>query len=624
MLLKKEAAQSWGALIALFVLMWLVVGVNWLAVDHDAVAPSPLEAVARGLMLYLPIAGLILGHRIVVLEYHGRTQRFLEALPIQRHHMVLAKYLFGLTVLFGLCLTAFAVSAGFSGEATGRFLGLLALRYFAHSAALWSTLFAMGLLGRFRLAAYVALATALYLLDGVTPFELSRFGPVTLVDPMLLVYERTDFPARALLESAGVALGFLAVALGLALVREGTTAEVLARRASQREKSALALFVIASLVIASVVEAKKPKTPFAFSSSTVVRGARSDTSIMYGLSELAPHAHKLAAELDTLVTRLEQELGIDDYPPIRVAHSSVTAAREIRNKFLPDADGIFLEFDLGERAFLVPLLYEAAHAGLIWTTDGQAAFEPQHWLLDGYSTFVAAEQVPEVRERLWLAALVATRHAEIDAERLLAWEQILERLGEQLANALAFALVDELVTRHGRDTLRRLARTLLAQHSATALGAWLERRREPPLVGLERIVGRPWQEVVEQWLAALERRRGEPAWAARLSELTSPRAQLELNEDGAALSIDYELAGPASAEPRECALRHQALAPYDLSTGESSLEREEIEWAARVPRVSGRLRGRYGSGQRVLVALECWVPRLGANERLLSRRLTLP
>jgi hypothetical protein len=67
---------------------------------------SAYDGLRTFLRYFAPVLTAVLCHRLVVLEYQGQTQLFLEGLPLSRTRMLVVKYLFGLGVALGLVLLA--------------------------------------------------------------------------------------------------------------------------------------------------------------------------------------------------------------------------------------------------------------------------------------------------------------------------------------------------------------------------------------------------------------------------------------------------------------------------------------------------------------------------------------
>jgi ABC-type transport system involved in multi-copper enzyme maturation permease subunit len=622
---RKELAQHALAVAGMAVLLGLLGLVHWIDVHDDPMATSRLDAAGRALLMFVPIGGLILGHRLVVREYHAGTQLFLEALPMRRWEFVLAKHTFGLAVLGALALLLLTVIAFAAGEGRPIPLFIAGVRALGYVAAWWTVLFTLGLLGRLRVPTYIGLAIALYLLQSTTAFEIQRFGPFELIDPTTFVHERETLPTRPLLQTSVLTVAFLVLALGLSLIREGSVAEMLARRASQREKSALTVLLVAAVMLIVVLEDKQKRHPFEFSSEAVRKSARDDVAVMYGWPELEPRAVLLVEQLERMSQRLERELGIGRRPPIRVAHQSTLDGHDIREERLPDADGVLLQANLGAQSFeAADLLQTTAHASFGWVTGGRATHEPDHWLLDGFAGWWVAEQLPEARERLRLRGLVAARFVDVRPEVIARWEHVMETVNEQLANGLAFTAIDLLGERHGRRAVIELARARFAKPVPSDIRGWLWARDNPLEERFAAVTNEPWSDFVRVWREELAQKSAQGPLADLLRRIPQARATLRVKGGTTGAEIVYELAGEASANERECVLLHSETRPYDQFMASDRLDRQVIRWAAGERRVLGRLRGRYGRGQRVFAALECEAPELGAPVRLLTVRANVP
>jgi hypothetical protein len=469
---------------------------------------------------------------------------------------------------------------------------------------------------------YVAAAIALFVLERASGFEIERFGPLALVDSTL-VYERERLPARQLAHTALLSCAFLGVALGLSLIREGSVAEVLARRASQREKSAFVVFLAVAMMVAGTATEKQQAKPFEFTSPHVRKSARADVSIMYGWPELEPSAATLLLALERASSRFEEELGFVGRPPIRVAHQSTLPARESRQQALPDADGVLIETNLAPESLdAAEVLYTAAHASFIWTTGGRASLEPEHWFLDGFSAWWVAEQLPAERERLWLRGLVVAQHGSIVPATVAGWEQLMQTEGEAMVNGLAFTAVASLVERYGRAVVIELGRKRLVAPSRNGLWAFL--RAEPLSEQVTRLTGIGWADFVTVWREDLLRKSSQGSLSHRLRALPRLEARLSIEASATGPRIVYELTGEPPIAPRDCALLHTVTKPYDVFVASEQMQREAATWPAGKAKLTGDLRGQYGSGQRVFLAVECYLPELGASRRLKALRATLP
>jgi hypothetical protein len=66
------------------------------------------------------------------------------------------------------------------------------------------------------------------------------------------------------------------------------------------------------------------------------------------------------------------------------------------------------------------------------------------------------------------------------------------------------------------------------------------------------------------------------------------------------------------------------MPPYDLAVPFVALQTAALPWAPGASTITGRVRGRYQSGQRVFAAIDCPLPGLDRYLRLDARRLEIP
>src|SRR3954465_1544595 len=150
-LLQKELQQHGWVLAGLTLLLALAFFILKVSLEKVARVLSSLEGLAAFAKGPLGAAAPYLGERLVVQENYGRTQRFVEAMPIRRGHFDLVKAAFG---LFWLELWAFAalllsLKIAAAHEPIGRrFALVLAARLGAYVLALWGAAFLLGFFGR--------------------------------------------------------------------------------------------------------------------------------------------------------------------------------------------------------------------------------------------------------------------------------------------------------------------------------------------------------------------------------------------------------------------------------------------------------------------------------------------
>jgi hypothetical protein len=612
--------QLWVLLGLAFLYAFLGLGA-WIGATKDGAATSQMSALPTVLRVFAPLLALIQAHYTVVREYRQQTQLFVEALPLRRWQVPLSRLCFGLFTQVALAGALWLVVALASGETALRFLAITGVRTLAFVAVCWLVAFGLATLGRLRWVAYITLLIACYIpyQQGV---ELSRFGPFALLDPLSFPYERVSFPVRPLLECAALgALGLL-LGVGLPLLHEGSMAEVLARRASTGEKAGFWVVIALQFLLAQALEREQQREPFAFTDSAVLTSERQDVQIQYGAAELEPRARSLLDVLERLAEGLVAELGLAAPPPLRVAHNASLERDEVRTASEAVGAGVLLEANLGAQGFeLGEVSFLAAHHSFLTLSKGRALFEPNHWFTDGFAAYWAPPAEPEARDARWLDVLVARRKLTLSEPELAAWERLWEQLGEEAVVSIGFTLVDVLAQRRGRESVLALARALLARPTVENGLDWLLARGADLPGALAQLTGESWPELAAAHRAQLELE--AQRLAAPLAAIPALAASLAVERTDVGNDIVYQLSGPAPATARECELRHQRLAPYDLAVG-GTLPKQSIPWAAGAPSVEGRLRGRYAEGDRVFASVDCRLPGLRRKVRLAASRLEVP
>jgi hypothetical protein len=625
----KELREHLVAGIALFGLLFVALCFQLLFAAAGAQNMTLLQPYALYLWTFVPIAGVVLGNRLVVSEYYGRTQLFLEALPIRRWELLLVKFVLGLVVLQAAVLGALLISAVLSAKSEpvgGRFLWILSVRSAGFGLCLWSFLFVMGLLGKLRIPLYLMLGILLAVLSASTNWEPGRFGPFALAHLDTLPLEREVLPTGALLESLAVSGGCLAVAVGLGLMREGSVAEVLARPMSQREKSLAGIVVLGFMFALMVLDEKTTKDPFQFDEDDpVVRAEGVDVEVLYGEDDARPDAEALLAILARDVTELGDLLGRDDLPVLRVALRETLDGRTFEQAELEKLDGVLLranfrrtaEWDeLGFRAYAVGRLLRAA-------TAGRAEFEPQAWVVDGFSRWWAErnDATPPAARPSLLRALHATAGGSPTEADLGGWYRTRERLGLPVAEGVAASGFWSLQRQGGKLAVHGLAKSLYGEEPPEDARATLRDWSTPFPQRFLQATGLEHGTFLRDWGLDLQRLRAQPPVAAALAKLPQGQATLATATDvGAIRHLDYAFSFQRPPPPgTPIALLHLELGPHDELLDPRELRRQEHTWPSQGRESRHRLT-RYGAGTRVFVALEVESPALGCPVRLLAER----
>ncbi len=516
-----------GALMGLSLLLALCWLLAALIFNQQARTLSVLQLVPRFAMLPLGAAALYLGHRLVVAENYGRTQRFVEALPVHRGHLLLVKAGFGLVLLLlwaGAALAAGLAMSRADGEPlSGRFVAILTARLGLYVFALWGAVFLLGWFGRLRLLLGLGVVVAVVLLDRQTAWQMQEFGPFALVVDDRFAFERDHFPTRALIETALLGAACFAAAWSLGRVREGSVVEALARPLSARELSALVLVGAGVALAFTALDPDTPATPYAFTTDKVWRAPGGDPTleIAYLEDDLQPAAARLGAQLAPTLRAFGPALGWPGpRPPVRLVHGPEVRPSRPRPVQTDAQLGTALRVNLGALDAGEPAATFAAHVlhQLIWArTRGRAGSEPRHWLLDGFTQHFAehgtatSDPPPDAREQTMLRALVAAEllgFSEASAEQhLAAYYQTTERLGDELTLALMASGWRVLQAQVGRARTLALARAAFEREGTGDVRDFIHDRRHPVPALFEQATGWSWPEFLRRWTG----RTGPPA-----------------------------------------------------------------------------------------------------------------
>src|SRR5213594_4110831 len=192
LVLKELREHGWVVL-----LLWLGCALGLLVflkrAERDG---SPFVAFGYLAAVFGPLLSLAVTNRLVVREYGGRTQLFLETLPVTRACVVATKWMLGAgATLFPIAAALVATAALGSGRVllSARFMTLLAARSLSFVLWFYALSFVVSLLGRFRFVAWGLLLTGLVALDSLTQLPMERLPPFNLVSSGI-AFERVTLP----------------------------------------------------------------------------------------------------------------------------------------------------------------------------------------------------------------------------------------------------------------------------------------------------------------------------------------------------------------------------------------------------------------------------------------------
>jgi hypothetical protein len=602
-LLRKELREHGVVLIGLFALS----AVGFVAAAHEAAdSGSAFVALRQFAIGGGLLTSLVVNHRLVVREYSGRTQLFLEILPITRRRVVSVKYLLGaalVTVPVAMALASSAFAAARFEPLTPRYVGIVGARAIAFALILHALAFLAAFLGRFRVGLWMALLLGSFTLDlkGLDTAQL----PLSRLVGERMPFERHVVPWGDLGLAAVAVAVLVAAAFALALARDGSVAAQLARRMRPREKVFFACAGLGYLFVLFLLEDHRVRPRFDLSQT--VRQTVGETIVGVSPGEGLDEAKAtslglvLAEDLDDL----RRWLALKEMPAVFVLPRRGLDPEVFLRARLSNTDGVVIQAALADPALDVRELRAFVVGQVVaWHGRNRAFREPRRLLLDGLARYWLdrAQPDPEARE----GPRAALALSSVDASSLGRWLSTRERLGPCVADALAGRLLHVIARRLGPARFQVLLREALGGRPPDDARALLGERDVGALLLAHGVPG------LEVLLSELRAELGpdvseEVSRIARMSP--SARAHRVTNTD---FDIHVSLVGEGG-EPVTFALYHAELGPW---TGE--LDREDL---ARFDAAGeGILPATFSAGARLFTAFEVRQPALRCSVRLGATR----
>jgi len=591
-------------------------------------------------VVFVPFAFAV-GNRLVVTELYGRTQLFLEALPMGRAEPFVVKWLLGVSLLMGIALASLVCAiavASFREPIDLGFVSSLLSRTVVFTLTLWAFLYTMGQLGKLRVPLYLVLGLVLVILASTTELELMRFGPFALVGPDLAT-SRAGVPWTEVLTSLALMLAFVAVGAALAFVREGSIQEVLSKPMSSRERAMVGIATCAVLIVWSGLQPEPQPEPYRMSGDNVLRASSVPLLIGHGTESGRADAEALLARLEPSLVALASAMGWSALPESRVVFRGSLDGRTFETAELRAGDGALVRANF--RASATPDL-EGLEAALVRAliddrSNGRARFEPQGWARAGFPLWwarcgphrTAGPDCTLSAERRATAQL-ALHAAEdggrgVDPARIAAWDTLREREGERVAESLAGTGMVTLARLGGREAPALLARSLFSTWASDDSRVVLSTILAPPRERVREAARIHDVSFHHQWQDDLVRDRDGPEVRALLGRVSPrPTATLTIVEGAASqrvLAIDVQVPW-ARTEGVVVSVLTETLPPFDTIVEPWDLRRDQFVLGASEPARHIELTGRISRGDRVLVIVDVEDPRsgLGAPTRLLAER----
>lgn len=632
-LTEKELREHWLAMLFLFLFVFGMFLLNFVAAILQESSVSTLEIHRSFVSFYCTLTAFYLGHRLIVVEFYGRTQLFLESLPLRRWEILLTKYLIGLKVLLLISTVSLALTAWYASRTEPvewAFVQLLVARTVLFLHCVWSFCFLMGLLGRLRVPIYILIVLVTSSLTQFTEFQLGHFGPFVLVDSQMC-FERLVWPRSAMFVTLCLSMFMTILAFVLGTIKEGSLTEVLSQSMSQKEKTAAGVIVLSGLAMFGYFEERKTKDPFAFASdSALVQSGANEApiAILYMDETVKPDAEVLCRELIRLLGDFAVAMGkkAEDLPKLHLAYRSTLDGATYEKAQLKNTHGLLIRANFRRRRawrrdkFLAYVLEQL----IAFQTKDRAYFEPKRWLLDGFCHWFVEIREPAKRRLSELRAVYLLKSESLTRAQLRSWEQARERCGPEMAEAWATVGFHVMDKSYGRDRVLSLARSVFAREASKDIREFIYESRHPLPVLVEQALGVSLDELILAWRAGLEKLKGRAEIERELAQVGDSKVTLRVSsEDLQAFRFRVEFS-EALKDTVTLQLLHDDIGPFDWPFKRRDLRVEEWSVAAGRTDFECQLRGRYGSGSRVFLCFEQDCEVLRCPRRLFVKRISLP
>lgn len=616
-LVLKELREHRWVLLAL----WLSSAIGLAGLLHAAKDEgSPLVAFRTSIFLLGGLSILTLANRLVVREYTGRTQLFLETLPVSRAQVVAVKWLTGASLLAIPMAAGFLVTLHIAAAQvvlTSRFIQLIAVRSGTFLLFGYSLAFFIALTGRYRYVLWGSLILGAFAVDTYAQFPIEQWSPIAVVSKSL-VFERLEFPIADLMIAWLITAILIVATFILSLAGEGSLVLALSQRMPPRERVAVTVAAISLVSLLGQLDARKPKPAFKLHDAVISGAGASQVAVGRtgkGTNLTAkPLADKMSSDLHELQTYLSLSAG----PGMFVLPDASIDSDVFLRATLPSSDGVVVRGAIGAEHFdQEEFRAYAVEQALEWYTHGRARQEDRRWLLDGFTQWWIARASSTRQDQLTQRAALAARMLHFESThldvQLRHWLVVREQLGDCLSEALAWRAVALLVQDVGPDRFRQLTTALFGRHLPDdARAAFLEssfndawRRADAPA----------FPTFAEGLRAALQ------ADQVRVAVIPDAIVQKPVIFQAAAMrggafEVHYRL-GAINATNPPFAVRYAEIGPW-----QPELDRETL---ARVDAIrSGVLPRSFQRGAILFTAIELRDTHLACTLRLGARRWELP
>lgn len=511
-LICKELRQHGGLMLTLGLVALGATQVVQVAMSLNGMSGSDFFGLGIALTSILPLCCLILGHRLVVIEFRDKTQLFLEALPVSRWKMIAVKYVLGLVCALGCGFAALALTWWQAGAGEGlseRFLEILLARTGLWVAFVYTFFFTMGFLGRYRMPVFIVLYFAVVLAAEGTRIAVGDFPPFMLVDLQTFGFERDRFPVADLIWTGGITLAFLGTSFAMGLVREGSVASMLGEKMSHKEKMLVGGLIAAAISAAATLSMKHPE-PFVLPDAVTEEREGVVVSVASPLERKVDQEVVLAAALVEEMAGVKRWLGAEDWPEIFVVEreDDFEEGSFFRLGDLEEEAGVLLYADYRNEEFPDERFMRfVLRACLEEISAGRVKRESKKWMFHGllrrWWERGRPEDEAEVPSKRIAKARKAVEMEGLEEDDVLRWFSYEKAVGRKRARAVAWSGVKLMEERYGEEKFRAVMAAVLGRVVEQDARESVYDFRHPVPVVFERITGEDFGVFVDAWRTAI-------------------------------------------------------------------------------------------------------------------------
>jgi hypothetical protein len=606
-LLRKELVEH-GLVFCLVLLVSLFGFLLVLAGTSLQESGSPLDSVHfYGVTFHLLVA-LVLCNRLVVQEYSGKTQLFLEGLPISRSAMLWTKYLLGLFIailsLTGCFILALAVASR-KEMIDLRFIQIMGSRLYTFAFLSYAFFFMMGLLGRYRIPIYAGLFFSTIILQDMTDLDLTRQGPFALLNDQF-AFERVEYPVANLVGCLIAGIVFTVIAMLMGLVREGSVASLMAEKMTHREKL-FATVAVASLVfVGSTLDEKRRPDPYSIPDAYTV--AADGVSVHIESPQKEKRVTDFANQVHRDLASVREYFAIEEMPDLFLVNRRDLDADRYEPGSLQNASGTLIRANYQSDEFryekMRPYLIDVC---LSRVSAFNAIYEPQCWVLEGFSDYWPRRETYgeqwDANSRVDLRAAYAGSLG-VAVSDVHDWYQFRDRVDETIARAVGCSGLVYAERTYGKEKLRTFLQQVLRTDQPSDVRADWNQFRDPIAVVWKRTMGCDYEDFLRSWIKELNQLAEQ--FAEELVSVPRLTAKATMIKKS---SVTYELQITPQCEPApddgNATINYEEISVYDrwMINDEAESQVEIFQ-----PGKSISLKDTFAAGSRVR-----WTVRVSAD-----------